>query len=584
MRHLPLLLLAFLVGCPAAPDAPSSVESGATEHRAIPPDATFAPDRVIVGFRAESAPARIDQDGLRADRLRVLPTADAALYSTGGLDVREAVAVLVRSGRFAFVEPDYRREATANDPYLSYQWHLAAVNAEDAWLLSDGTGALVAVLDTGATSGPYDGLPTLVPGYDFVNGDSDAADDNGHGTHVSGTVAQATDNAAGVAGLAPGAQVMPIKVLDHQGYGYTSDIILGIEHAVAGGAHVINMSLGSTFPSFAEESAVWDAYLAGVFLAAAAGNAAASAVDYPAGYDGVVAVGATDYSDGLAYYSNGGDALDLVAPGGDVYADLNGDGYADGVLQETFDPGWGYYFWDGTSMSTPHVAATAALLMSLGASHDEALQAMVDTAVDLEDPGWDAASGYGLIDAASAVQAYLEGSEPVDADGDGFTDDVDCDDGDDTVYPGAPEVCDDGIDQDCDGADEACPPVDSDGDGYTDDVDCDDGDDTVYPGAPEVCDDGIDQDCDGADEACATCSVTVKRAQYKQSKSKLVVVATCDDISANLAVYADGIYVGDMTYKKGIRFKLVKKPVTQPSVVEVVSDCGGSDSKSVTVK
>ena len=463
--------------------------------------ALYAPQRLIVGGdRVSERPAVWGQE---LTEMRSWDRLDLALYEVpSDVDMVEAIRELRASGHYRFVEPDLVRSVRAvpNDPFYSHQWHFHAVNAEAAWDVTDGSGAVVAVIDTGVSQGPDDGINHLVAGHDFVNNDSDPADDNGHGTHVSGTVAQATNNGVGTAGLAYGASVMPVKVLDAAGNGYSSDVIDGIVWAADNGADVLNLSLGSSYGSAAEEAACDDAEAAGAVIAAAAGNAGRRTVEYPAGYASVIGVGATDFDNARVRYSNKGNHVELMAPGGDVTADANGDGYADGVLQETFDPSWGFYFWQGTSMATPHVAATAALLSSLGASNTEIRAILQDTAVDLDKSGWDVNTGWGLIDAAAAVAAY---APPVDNDGDGFTHvDGDCDDSDATVYPGATEICDDGIDQDCDGTDEACPAPDNDGDGYDENEDCDDFDATVYPGAPEICEDGIDQDCDGTDAIC----------------------------------------------------------------------------------
>ncbi len=501
----------------------------------IPVDAEFAPDRIIVGFADFTRPARLQVANGELARQRTFNSIPAAVYTLQpGQDVRAVIEELRASGRYRWAEPDYVRYASVDDPYRSYQWHFDAIDAEAAWATSTGLGALVAVLDTGVSSGPYDGIGSLTTGYDFANGDSNAADDNGHGTHVSGTIAQATNNGTGVAGLAYDATILPVKVLSASGSGYTSDVVDGIDYAVSQGADVINMSLGSSSYSSAEAAAVLDAYTAGVFVACASGNSGSSSVDYPAGYSGAVAVGATRYGNVLASYSSRGSAMDLVAPGGDTSRDDNGDGYVDGVLQETFSgSSWGYYFFDGTSMATPHVAGAAALLMAAGATNDEAYDALTSTALDLGSAGWDSSYGYGLIqpaDALAALDGGGGGGDPVDADGDGWDDTVDCDDGDPAVNPGATEVCGDGIDNDCDGVDDACPPVDADGDGWDDTVDCDDGDPGINPGAEDICGDGIDQDCSGSDAACSS-DPTISDVSWSISRGRLSVSWTTDELT-----------------------------------------------------
>ena len=498
-----MLIPLLLAGCsPAALDENGAwlEESDIVFDAPIAVDAGFADDRIIVGFLDEAPPAILDSGVGRFTRTRHFEGIQAGLYHLqDGEDVYSVVAEMRASGRYRWVEPDYERTVSVNDPYRSYQWHFDAVNAEAAWGYSTGLGVVVAVVDTGVSSGSSDGIGSLTTGYDYVNNDSNAADDNGHGTHVAGTIAQATDNNAGVAGLAYDATIMPVKVLDRFGSGYTSDVVSGINYAVTNGADVINLSLGSSSYSSSEAAAVLSAYNNGVFVAAASGNSGTSSVDYPAAYSGAVAVGATRYGDTRASYSNRGSALDLVAPGGDTSRDDNGDGYVDGVLQETFSGStWSYYFFQGTSMAAPHVAAAAALLMAEGATSSEAESALIDTASDLGTSGWDSSYGWGLIQPDAALASLTPAT---DADGDGYDETADCDDSDASINPGEAEVCGDGIDNDCDGYDDVCL-VDADGDGYDEAADCDDSDDSINPGAEEVCGDGIDNDCDGYDDVC----------------------------------------------------------------------------------
>lgn len=359
-------------------------------------------------------------------------------------DVAAAVTALSKNPNIEFVEPNFIASAYSvpNDPYYQpYQWNFdnpvyGGIHAQAAWDTTAGdSSVVVAVVDTGVayenySSGRgraktnYSQAPDLagtcfVPGYDFVNNDSHPNDDNAHGTHVAGTVAQTTNNNLGVAGLAHDTCIMPVKVLNSNGSGTYTQIANGIYYAVDNGADVISMSLGGASGSAALENAVAYAYNHGVTVIAAAGNSN-GAVGYPAKYDNyVIAVGATRYDEQRASYSNYGPSLDLVAPGGDTSVDQNGDGYVDGILQQTFDPttkntsSFSYWFFDGTSMATPHVSAAAAMLIAHGnaTTPDQVREALQSTADDLGLSGRDDQFGYGLINIPAAL-AWSEG--PVD--------------------------------------------------------------------------------------------------------------------------------------------------------------------------
>lgn len=252
-----------------------------------------------------------------------------------------------------------------------------------------------------------------VNGWDFANQDAHPNDDNAHGTHVTGTIAQTTNNGYGVAGVAFGATIMPVKVLSAGGSGTYDWIAEGIYYAVNNGADVISMSLGGSSGSATLQNAVAYAHNNGVVVIAASGNDG-GAVSYPAAYDAyVIAVGATQYNEVRASYSNYGASLDVVAPGGNTGVDLNGDDYADGVLQNTFGDtpvDWGYWFYQGTSMATPHVSGLAALLLARNPSltPDEVQNVLQSTAEDLGTAGWDSQFGWGLIDAEAALLSLAE--------------------------------------------------------------------------------------------------------------------------------------------------------------------------------
>jgi serine protease len=355
--------------------------------------------------------------------IRYLPNAGLTIIKAVPGKERGQVTALRNKGHGASLNYIVSKFAP-NDSFYSYQWHLPKINTEQAWATTTGNGVNVAVLDTGFHVGGADGVGCLLSGLNTLDGTANTADGDGHGTHVSGTIAQSTNNATGVAGVAPGACILPVKVLDDSGSGTDADIAEGIAWAVNQGARVINMSLGYpagypldtfvNYPSYAQLNALPD----DVTVVVASGNDGASGgVSYPANHPNVIAVGATDAVNGIAPYSNKGPELDLVAPGGNTAVDANGDGYGDGVLQETrldtdsspvsSNYQWGYYFFQGTSMAAPHVAGAAALLLANDSTltRTEVLAKLANSAVDLGDAGLDETYGYGLIQIDKAFAA-----------------------------------------------------------------------------------------------------------------------------------------------------------------------------------
>jgi subtilisin family serine protease len=378
------------------------------ELRALDPDEVH-PERILVldeglplsPFGLETLRVQDNSFG----RLQLVWTPD---------DPVQAVADLRASGIYA--EPDLRFHHTGqafpgvmsaaaleDDPLARLQWHMDNVGQAEAWSMETGAGATVAVVDTGVST-RNDGPTGLVAGYDFVDEDSDPSDEEGHGTHVAGTIAQATGNGKGVHGLAPDVDLLSVRVLDENGSGWTSDIIAGIDYATEYGADVINLSLGSYSKSSLQRQALQRAEDAGVLVVAANGNDSVKLLMYPAAFPEAVAVSALDLDNVLTHYSNYGYGTELCAPGGDTGADLDDNGHVDGVLQETFSgDSWGYYWYQGTSMATPHVVGAAALLMASGQSAREARETLQSTATDLGRAGLDNRYGYGLIDPAAAL-------------------------------------------------------------------------------------------------------------------------------------------------------------------------------------
>jgi serine protease len=318
-----------------------------------------------------------------------------------------------------------------NDPYYSEQWNLPLINIEAAWNISTGAGVTVAVVDSGVNTSRHPGQDgfgkRLLPGYNAILGIEGASfDQNFHGTHVAGTIGQETNNGIGVAGVAYNATIMPVKVFLRSGnFALLSWVVDGIDWAVAHGADIINLSLGGPGAdpdtgepydlSFLEE-AINNAVAHNRTVIAAAGNDGRAEVSYPAAFDAVIAVGAIDYQKQRAPYSNYGTEIDVVAPGGVVAQDPDGDGTLNGgILQETFRQflgfrffafGWGYWFLSGTSMATPHVSGVAALIKSKHPdwTSQQIRDALINTAEDLGPAGKDPEFGYGLIDAYAALQ------------------------------------------------------------------------------------------------------------------------------------------------------------------------------------
>lgn len=304
-----------------------------------------------------------------------------------------------------YVEPNYIYQAleSPNDPDYSRQWNLQSINIESAWQDSKGEGVTVAVIDTGVTQVPDLQQTEIVEGYDFVNDRSEAVDDQGHGTHVAGTIAQSTNNNYGVAGIAYKAKIMPIKVLSAEGGGTISDIAEGIRFAVDHQANVINMSLGGGGDARLMRESIEYAYNKGVTIVAAAGNSNQNSAGYPARYPQVISVSALDSNGNKADYSNFGAGVDISAPGG-------GEGAK--ILQETIDPSTGnpvFVEFQGTSMASPHVAGVVALIESVGIKEPEQIKAILQqSSLKVKDDPLNH-FGAGKLNAGNAVALAKKG-------------------------------------------------------------------------------------------------------------------------------------------------------------------------------
>jgi len=294
-------------------------------------------------------------------------------------------------------EKKFSSYLTPNDPGYSSQWGLVNISASSAWDKTTGSsGTIIAVVDTGIDGTHADLSGKVLAGYDYVNNRTISAntdsDDQGHGTSVGGVAAATSNNSLGITGVNWNANLLPVKVLDSDGSGYSSDVAYGIRYAADNGAKIINMSLGSRYPSELIEEAVNYAYGKGCVLVAASGNDGSS-ISYPAAYDNVIAVGATDSSDTRASWSNYGNELDVVAPGINIY---------------TLADGGNYRTVSGTSLSSPFVSGLAALVSSYNTSLNNS-QIMInirDYADEVSGMGGSDFSpyyGYGRINASASL-------------------------------------------------------------------------------------------------------------------------------------------------------------------------------------
>ncbi|HAZ13122.1 MAG: hypothetical protein A2X86_10030 [Bdellovibrionales bacterium GWA2_49_15] len=270
---------------------------------------------------------------------------------------------------------------TTTPPPETVPWGITHINSQGAWNTSRGLGSIVCVVDTGVQRNHPDLQANVMGGENFIvsRGAIDPNkwdDDNGHGTHVAGTIA-ALDNEIGVVGVAPEASIFAAKVLDRRGSGYNSDIAEGIRSCISHGAHVINMSLGGPSDSTVLKAAVQEAYAAGLVIVVAAGNESGP-VSYPAKYSESIAVSAIDSSNRLASFSNFGPEVDFAAPGVSVLSTTKGSTYVT---------------YNGTSMASPHVAGVAALMLSSG------LNTLKSRDIGLAPE----AQGQGLIDSLLSV-------------------------------------------------------------------------------------------------------------------------------------------------------------------------------------
>jgi len=313
---------------------------------------------------------------------------------------------LLKNKPIKYVEPNFKVNAffAPNDQSWMHQWGPRKVKADYAWNVTLGSSnVLVAIIDSGIDYTHPDLAPNYVPlGFDWANNDPDPLDDFGHGTHCAGIVAAVTNNSIGIAGLAQ-VRIMAEKALSSEGFGYYSWVANSIYHAVDAGAQVISMSFGGPGDSEAVHDALKYAYNHGVLLVAAAGNEGNSLPYYPAAYEEVIAVSATDASDIIAQFSSFGMWIELAAPGVNIYSTM--PTYHVPLNEPPFNMSLNYDFASGTSMACPHVTGVAALVWSTFPDYPvyKIRQILRRTADDLGDVGFDEFYGYGRVNAERAV-------------------------------------------------------------------------------------------------------------------------------------------------------------------------------------
>ncbi len=342
------------------------------------------------------------------------------------LDIKKRI---VADEDVEYVEPNYlmRTFVVPNDPHYTYQWNMQQLRIPEAWDITMGRPEVkVAVIDSGVAYRLDDFATThfdLQNDRDFVANDDDAYDENSHGTHCAGTIAQSSNNNNGTIGIAPNVTILPLRAIGASGIGVLTDVADAVIWAADHGAHIITLSLGGGGYSATMNNALRYAYEKGITIFAASGNDGSGNVSYPAAYDDyVIAVGAVRYDKQKTGYSQYGNSLDIVAPGGDMGVDQNGDGYGDGIVQQTIagyrffrtDYTPVYAFFEGTSMASPHAAGLAALLKShnFSATPAQIRAAIENTAEDLGNKGWDNRHGHGLINPVAALNYIGGGTIP----------------------------------------------------------------------------------------------------------------------------------------------------------------------------
>ncbi len=416
---LSLLVLLTVVAPVAAKEPAPDPEASVA---ALPEAGEVVAGEVVVGFHERVAGEEaLRNRGLVARRMTEAAT-PFALVATAGRRVEQVAAELRADPAVAFAEPNYvvrladdgAIAVAVNDPQSPNQYSLDQMRVRSAWSFSTGGSNVIAVLDTGVQYNHPDLAGRLLPGRDFANDDTNAADDNGHGTWVSGIIAANANDGYGMAGISWSDKVLPVKIMTREGTGSTADLASGITWAADQGADVINMSVGGFPYSQAIQNAVNDAWNKGAVLVGAAGNNRREETFYPASYDNVVSVTATQVEDEFSNWSSWGPKVDVSAPGSSV---LVTNCYT--CTYGSHDTWGSHTYISGTSFAAPNVSGVIALIRARYPSYTPAqvVNRLVGTTDDLGYPGWDNKYGRGRVNAHRALGGTGSGGGPSSGDG-----------------------------------------------------------------------------------------------------------------------------------------------------------------------
>ncbi|WP_246167615.1 S8 family serine peptidase [Propionivibrio limicola] len=385
-RHIPAALaLTFMLGAGAIPAAAQTTA----------PTEKWVPGRLLVQPRAGLSDAEFDKilkphGGKQVGKIDKINVRIVQLPANAS---EKAIAALLKHNKhIKFAERDMlvKAEGTANDPYFGSAWHLPKINAPVAWDSSQGSNVTIAILDSGVDPSHPDLAGKLVAGWNFFDNNSNTSDVYGHGTKVAGAAAAATNNSTGVAAVATGASIMPVRVAGTDGYGSWSAIASGLTWAADHGARVANLSFYGVETSSSAVSAAQYMKSKGGLVVTSAGNYGTEATIAPS--DSMITVSATDTADVKTSWSSYGSFVDVAAPGAGIWSTVNGGSYA---------------AVSGTSFASPVTAGVVALMMAAnpGLAAAEVQKRLYASALDLGTSGFDKYYGNGRVDAAAAVQA-----------------------------------------------------------------------------------------------------------------------------------------------------------------------------------